>query len=118
MPPDTPRPTQAARVRLPVEPDILKAPIVIDAVLVLDMTFHLRMPARIGNVVRYDWIGDVLGELALDCPDQLLAQGGVRFLRLSIEELLHLGAAILGEVVLSLAGVILLEHGIGVVGSG
>jgi hypothetical protein len=64
--------------RLPVEPNVLKAPIVIDAVLALDMSFQVRMPARIGDIVGYDWIGDVLGELALDCPNQPLAQSGAR----------------------------------------
>src|SRR5262249_61624886 len=98
-----------------VDPAILNARIVIDAVRVLAMYLHVRLPAGIGDAVRYDWIGDVLGELAFDCPDELLAQAGVGFLRLGIEELLHLGVAILGEVILRIAGVILLEHGIGVV---
>src|SRR5262245_52579301 len=65
-----------------VEPEVLKTPVVIDAVLVQHDAFDVRVPAGRRPVVENDRPDHVLGQLALDLPHQLLALREVDFLRL------------------------------------
>src|SRR5262245_53570321 len=58
-----------------VEPNIFKPPIVIDAVLVLHVALHVRMPTGVGDAMGDDGVGDILGQFSFDCPDQLLSLG-------------------------------------------
>jgi hypothetical protein len=40
-----------------VKPHVLEAPVVIDAVLMQNMAFEVRVPACVGGIVRDDWVG-------------------------------------------------------------
>ena len=95
---------------LSVEPNILEAPIVIDAVLVLHVPLHVGVPTGVGGVVRDNRVGNVLSQLSFDLPDQLLSLVPIRFLRLFVEQPLDLGIAVLSEVVLRLARVVFFQH--------
>src|SRR5262249_10291465 len=75
-----------APLALLVEPDVIEAPVVVDGVLVLDMTLDVRVPTRRSVAMKDDRPGDVLEEDALDLPDEGPALFHVGFLRLRLEQ--------------------------------
>src|SRR6266851_7709174 len=77
-----------------VEPDILETPAVVDAVDVDRHALDIRLPASGGLVVEDDRAGDVLLQLAIDLPHHLQALLLVELLRLRLEQLRHLGIAV------------------------
>src|SRR5262245_64717723 len=83
-----------------IEPHVLEAPIVVNAVGVQDEAFHVRMPAGGGARIRDDGARQILGEPALDLPHQLFALGGVGFLRLLVDQGVDVLVAVLREVAL------------------
>src|SRR5438132_6360063 len=80
----------AERVRLSVEPDILEAPAVVDAVDHRRAALHIGMPARPGAVVPEDRPGCVLGQPPFDCPHQLLALLLVGLHRFQVDQMVDL----------------------------
>src|SRR5207302_8890722 len=104
----------AARA-LSVEPEILEAEAVVDAV------DHHRHPLDLGMLacrlsgVEDDRTGAVLGQPLFDFPHQLLALFLVGFRRLPVDQLVELGTAVAGVVALCRADVVLVELLVGVV---
>src|SRR5262245_20375644 len=98
-----------------VEPDVLEPRPVVDAVLMQHEAFHLRVPARGGALEMDDRPRHVLGEAALDLPDELLALLDVRLLGLLGNEALSLLVAVLRVVALRAARVVLDEIDVGIV---
>src|SRR6516164_1973129 len=70
--------------RLFVEPPVFAAIAVEDAVDHDRRAFEVRLPAGREPVVEDNWPGDILGELALDRPQYLLAARGVALHRLPL----------------------------------
>src|SRR5438552_436970 len=70
-------------LRLPVEPNVLEAPAVVDAVDHRRQPLHLRLPAGRSDAVRDDRPRAVLLQLTVDLPYQLLAFFLIDFGRLS-----------------------------------
>src|SRR5262249_57910233 len=62
-----------------VQPDVLVAPVVVDTVVVQHETLHVGLPAGGHAVIKDDWTRQVLGQPALDLPDDLLALLPVQF---------------------------------------
>src|SRR6185295_15611782 len=98
-----------------VEPDMLKTPIIIDAVFLVHVTLEVGVPAGRGAVVVDDGPRHVLGENALDLPHQRLALFDIDFLRLLIEKLVDLSCAVLRVVGLRVAGISALQHRVGII---
>src|SRR5262245_38188257 len=101
-----------------VEPDVIEAPVVVNGVLVLDMTLDVRVPARRSVAMKDDRPGDVLDEDALDPPDEGPALFRVGLLRLRLEQRVDLPVAVLGEIRLRLAGKAHLQDAVRVVDAG
>src|SRR6266446_4031656 len=97
------------RVRLSVEPDVLEAPAVVDAVDHRRVALHIRIPAGPGAVVPKDRPGRVLRQLALNRPNQLLALLLVEFHRLLVDHLIELRIAVAVVVALRSASEILVQ---------
>jgi hypothetical protein len=65
--------------------------------------------------VEDDRTSDVLLQLLVDLPDQLLALLDIRFLRLLVEQLLDVLVAVVGVVALGAAGIVFVERLVGIV---
>ena len=98
-----------------VQPDVIEAPIAIDAVLVMNVALEMGVPAGPRAVVIDDRASHILRQLALDLPDDGLALVDVGLLRLLVEQLVDLRRAVLRVVGFRVAGIGTLEHRIGVV---
>src|SRR5262249_20739150 len=59
--------------RLSLQPDLMEAPVVIDAVLLMHVALQGGVPTGRRGVVVDDRTRHVLGELALDLPDHRFA---------------------------------------------
>src|SRR5262245_66384400 len=81
-----------------VEPDMLETQVVVDRVLVLDMALEVGMPASRSDVMKDDRPRNILDQNAFDVPDHRLAFRRIGLLRLLIQQLVHLGVAVLREV--------------------
>src|ERR671920_1488530 len=88
----------APSVALLVEPHVLEAEAVVGAVDHLRVVLDVRAPAGRLLRVQDDRAGDVLGELLVDVPHELLAGLDVRLGRLLVEERVELLVAVAGEV--------------------
>src|SRR6516164_5201974 len=108
-------PGSNAEIGLLVEPDVLEAPAVEDAVDHHPQTLDSRLPAGGEPQVIDDRPRLVLLQSSVDLPHQPLALLLVALHRLLLEHFLQLGIAIPGVVPLRAAGVILIELRIGVV---
>src|SRR3954464_6208745 len=93
------------RMVLLIQPDVLEAGVVVDAVVVHRKTFHIWLPAGAAAVVLDDGPRRVLDQQVLDIPDDLLALGLVDFLGLLEDQSVDLRVAIFGVVPRRLAGV-------------
>src|SRR5215470_14131589 len=98
-----------------VEPNIIQAPVVVEAIVLQNEALYVGLPAQASYALRDDGSRHVLGKLLLDIPDELSALGEIGFVGLRLDQLLHIGVAILGVVALRTAGVVLVEVDIGVV---
>src|SRR5215472_13403918 len=58
------------RCLLAIEPDIIKAPVVVDAVLMQHEILDVGLPTKARYVLQDDGPGDVFGELLLDLPNE------------------------------------------------
>src|SRR5204863_7785624 len=88
---------------LSVEPDILHAPAVEEAVHQERRPLYVRVPAGRAAVVKDDRSGAVLRQFSFDRPYQLLALARVGLGRLPVDQLVDLGAAVAVEVQLAAA---------------
>src|SRR5229473_4735833 len=100
---------------LAIEPDVLEAPAVVDAVDLDRHALDVGLPASRRPAVGDDRPGDVLLQLAIDLPHHLQALLLVELLRLRLEQLGHLGIAVVVVVAQRAAGVALEEGDIGIV---
>src|SRR6266568_5484829 len=100
---------RASSVALPIQPYILEAPAVVDAVDHHRQPFHLGLAARRADIVKDDRPGSVFLQLLVDLPHQLLALCLVRHRRLFVELLVELGVAVTAVVARRATGVILVE---------
>src|SRR5438270_13278741 len=98
-----------------IEPDILIAPAVVDAIYHNGQSLHPRLPARSAARVKDHRPGTVLGQPLFDFPDQFFALVLVWLHRLPIDQLVDLGAAIAGIVALRTARVVFIELLVGIV---
>ena len=98
-----------------IEPNVLQAPIAIDAVLVQHDTLHVRMPACSGPVVKDHGSDHLFGELTLRLPHDTLALFEIEFLGLPKNEAVDIGIAVLGVIAFRVAGVILDQVDVGIV---
>src|SRR6266568_8990852 len=85
---------RASSVALPIQPYILEAPAVVDAVDHHRQPFHLGLPAGRRAIVEDDRPGGVLLQFPVDLPYQLLALVLIRHRRLLVELLVELGVAV------------------------
>src|SRR5262245_29930001 len=79
---------------LPVEPNVLEAIAVENAIHHERQPFDRRLPARRGTGIEDDRPAGVLGELALDFPGLLAAPLGVALARLLLDHAVELGTAV------------------------
>src|SRR5215472_7478736 len=79
--------------RLLVEPDVLHAPTVGDAVDHDRQPFHIGLPAAATSIVKNDWPGTVLCQLPFDLPNDLLSLFLIGLSRLLIDQLVDLRTA-------------------------
>src|SRR5437762_186738 len=77
-----------------IEPDVFHAPAVENAVDHRAQPFDIRLPASCAAAVKDDWPGDILGQLALDLPQDLFAPRRVTLARLVLDQLVDLGVAV------------------------
>src|SRR6516162_2208451 len=98
-----------------VEPGVLEAPAIVIAVDHHRVAFEIGLPAGRRHRVEDGRSGRVLGELALDFPDDLLALVRVGLARLPVDQPVDLSTAVAGVVALGAAGEILVELLIGIV---
>src|SRR6516162_5521746 len=77
-----------------VEPDVFTAIAGVDAVDHQSQPFDVRLPAGCAAGIEDDRPRIILGELALDCPRQLLAALAIGFDRYLLDEPVHLRIAI------------------------
>src|SRR5436309_7114027 len=89
-----------------IQPDVLEAGVVVDAVLMHGKTLHIRLPAGAAAVVFDDGPRRVLDQQALDVPYDFLALVAVGFPRLLEDQFVDLRVAIFGVIARRLAGVI------------
>src|SRR6516225_10315592 len=78
-----------------VEPDVLPAVAVEDAVDHQCQPLHGWLPARSAAAVKDDRSGTVLGQPAFDLPHQLLALFLIGLDRLLLDQLVHCGVAVI-----------------------
>src|SRR6516225_10030387 len=101
-----------------VEPEVFKAPGIVDTIRHRHQPFDLR-PRAIGVLqIEQDRAGVVLGQLALDLPHQPLALLNIGFGRLPSDQVVDLGVAIAGVVALRAAHVVFVQYRIGIVDLG
>ena len=112
----SPRPMY--RGELLVQPDVLETPVVVDRVLVLDVTFEVGMPAGRLLAMEDDGPSDILHKDALDLPHDRPSFRQIGFLRLLVEQLVDLGIAVLREVRFRLAGKAHLQNAVRIVDAG
>src|SRR6266851_6750867 len=93
-----------------VEPYVFQPYPVVDRVHHHRVALDVGMPAGARAAVIEDRTGDVLGQLLLDLPDQLLALLLVELHRLPVDHLVELGTAVAVVVGLGIAGVELVER--------
>src|SRR6516165_3176827 len=93
------------RARLFVEPDVLSAIAVEDAVDHQCQPLHIGLPAGSAAAVEDDWSGAVLCQPAFDLPHQLLALLLVGLDRLLLDQLVDRGAAVIVPIKLRAASV-------------
>ena len=98
-------------VRLSIQPNILHAPAVEQAVDHDRQSLELRLPAGRKAIVEKDRPRTILLQLPVDVPDKMLALGLIPLSRLLIEELVDLRITIAGVITVRAAGVILIEQG-------
>src|SRR6266567_4239159 len=98
-----------------VQPQILEAPAIVDAVRHNGQALELRLPAIRHARIEQDRSGVVLHQLPFDLPHQPFAFLYVGFGRLLIHQRIDLGAAIAGVVAQRPADVILVKGRIGIV---
>src|SRR5437588_470539 len=98
-----------------VEPHVLEAPAVILAVRHDRQVLHARPPAGSRADIVDDRPRDILLQLLVDVPDQLLALLRIGLCRLLGEQLLQVLVAIVGEVAFRAAGIVLEEILVGIV---
>src|SRR6266404_1172846 len=77
-----------------IEPDVFHAPAVEDAVDHDGQSLDVGLPAGSLAGIKYDGAGAVIGQLAFDRPQQLLAPSFVGLDRLLLDQLVHLRVAI------------------------
>src|SRR5215831_18811209 len=80
--------------RLLVEPDVLHAPTVGDAVDHDRQPFHIGLPAAATSIVKNDWPGPVLCQLPFDLPNNLPALFLIALCRLLFDQLADLRTAV------------------------
>src|SRR5581483_4943329 len=120
-PPPPWRRTRCGRIapspRLPsaVEPDVLHPIAVVDAVDHRRQPLDVRLDAGAAARIEDDRAGALLGELALDLPDDLLALAGIGLGRLRVDHPVDLAVAIAGVVAHRAAHEVLVELLVGVV---
>src|SRR5438046_1252316 len=102
-------PSSVTRYRLSVEPEVLEAVAVIDAVDHRCQTLEVWLAAMRGVGVEQDRTGVVLDQLPLNFPDDLFALLGVGLGRLLVDQLVHLGIAKAGIIARRAAHIILVE---------
>ena len=91
----SPMPSGATGYRsLPVEPDVLEAPAVVDAVGHDRQVLEVRLAADCDVIVEEDRTGVVFNQFPLDLPHQLLALIDVGLGRLLINQLVNLWIAV------------------------
>src|SRR6516165_4097883 len=103
-----PAPLSAGRLcryRLLVEPDVLHAPAVGNAVDHDRQSFHIGLPAAATSIVKDYRAGTVLGQLAFDFPNQSSARLLIGLCRLLIDQLVDLRIAVAVVVQVSAAPV-------------
>src|SRR6516164_7147902 len=100
--------------RLFVEPDVLHAPAVEDAVDHDGQPLDVGLPAGSLAGIKDDGPGADLGQLAFDRPQQLLAPSLVGLDRLLLDQLVHLRVAIAVPVPAGTASVKQIEDLVGV----
>src|SRR5215468_1842228 len=76
-----------ALARLSLEPDLIEAPVVVDAVLLMHIALQVRMPTGRRGVVVDDRARHVLRELPLDLPNHCPAFLEIGLLRLEVQQL-------------------------------
>src|SRR3954466_5821433 len=86
-----------------VQPDVLEAGVVVDAVVVHGEILHIGLPAGAAAVVLDDRARGVLDQQVLDIPDDLLALCLVGFAGLREDQLVAFRVAIFGVVARRLA---------------
>src|SRR3954464_14355960 len=99
----------AVRQESLVEPDVLEAETVVDAVDLRHVALDVGLHADRRAVPHDDRPRSVLEQLAIDLPNQLAPLVDVGLGRLRLEQLLDLGIAVAGVVAFRLAGEILEE---------
>src|SRR6516162_1147975 len=102
--------------RLFVEPDVLHAPAVVDAVDHDGQAPDLGVPAVPAAAEIKQWLGVVLDEAALDVPDDVLALFLIGLARSLLNHPVDLRVTIAVVIADPAAGVVLVKHRIGVVG--
>ena len=90
-----------------VQPHVLVTIAIIRAVHHDGDALDIRLPARAPAAVEDDRTSDVLLQLLVDLPDQLLALLDIRFLRLLVEQLFDVLVAVVRVVPLRAAGIVL-----------
>ena len=98
-----------------VQPHVLVTIAVIRAVHHDGDALDIGLPAGAPVAVEDDRTSDVLLQLLVDLPDQLLALLNVRFLRLLVEQLFDVLVAVVRVVPLRAAGIVLVEGLVGIV---
>src|SRR6516162_11566577 len=101
--------------RLPVEPEVLEARAVVDAVDHVYDALHLRLPAGSDAPVENDRSGIVFDQLPFNLPHQAPALARVGLTRLSLDQPVDLLVTVAGVVSLRPAHVILGERRVGIV---
>src|SRR6516225_2715402 len=85
---------QLCRYRLLVEPDVLHAPAVGNAVDHDRQSFYIGLPAAATSIVKDDRASTVLGQLPFDFPNQSSARLLIGLCRLLIDQLVDLRIAV------------------------
>src|SRR6516162_8017241 len=92
-----------------VQPHVLVTIAIIGAVHHDGDALDIGLPARAPAAVEDDRTSDVLLQLLVDLPDQLLALLDIRFLRLLVEQPFDVLVAVVRVVPLRAAGIVLVE---------
>src|SRR6516225_1345017 len=98
-----------------VEPGVLEPPAVVITVDHHRVALEIRLPAGRRHRVEDGRARRVIGQLALDLPNDLFALGDVGLARLPVDQPVDIGIAIAGVVALRTAGEILVKLLVGIV---